>query len=359
MKKFLSIFLMVAFSFNMSAISNDAYGLTTYRSVTHYHLDLGVIHCWSGDNGVTWQNGLECGEKYFFSSTITFGDEIQSVDAAYVINPSDFVWSGNDNYTFNTTKYLTDGDSFRTYYEKYSSNSITNIKPSLSGSHTVNLSYTARLKGNNEYNLANMLTLGQYNYIIDLLGGSTVDEDLASELAAGKNGVASTTKGYMFFVPIVIQYTTIEPVTLDPGQFYADLTVPTKANTNESFNVVDNSAFDKESDFAETELYYSVDGGSFKSVDGWKGDELGESISQSFPSECSVTYKIVTWNIYGDSDTASKTITISDDQQIDGKAVLDLPAYTYEGHPAGPQKMNLPLPLMELHTLLKGPTLKA
>ena len=59
---------------------------------------------------------------------------------------------------------------------------------------------------------------------------------------------------------------------------------------------------------------------------------IRETISQSFDSECSVTYTIEVWNIYGDSKTASKTIIISDEHDIEINPDLILPAYTYEGH---------------------------
>ncbi|MDD2269515.1 MAG: hypothetical protein PHY15_08270, partial [Eubacteriales bacterium] len=136
----------------------------------------------------------------------------------------------------------------------------------------------------------------------------------------------------MFFVPIVIQYTAVEEVTLNLGEFTADLDVPASAKPGDSFNVVDKSAFYDTSEFACTQLSYSVDSGSSKPVAGWKGTELGESISQSFADECSVTYTIETWNKYGDSKTASKIINISNEHDIEINPDLILTEYTYEGH---------------------------
>ncbi|MDD3199311.1 MAG: hypothetical protein PHN73_03285, partial [Eubacteriales bacterium] len=338
MKKIISVILIlcVIFTGTMPLI-NQSYALTTYKEVTKYHLDLGVIHIWgngSDQYNAVYQDGLTYNTSKPFTTSLTFAEEIKKVDKAYVLDPSTFQWNNPSTYSFNDTAYLTDAESFNDYYSDFVSNNISNIKPTLSGTHTINLSYQALLKSEYDYSLANKLNGGGYDAIIALLGGEDkVKQDLAAKLAEGRDkGVATGVFGFMFFVPIVIQYTAIEQVTLNLGEFTADLDVPASAKPGDSFNVVDKSAFYDTSEFACTQLSYSIDSGSSNPVTGWMGTALGESIPQSFADECSVTYTIEAWNIYGDSKTASKTINISNAHEIQINPDLVLPQYTYEGH---------------------------
>lgn len=322
---------------------HPTFGLETYRTVTKYHLDMGVIHIWSNDNGATWQNNLEYGKTPSkpFTASLTFPHKIQKVVKAYVLDDGDFKWNDPTGvYTFNWVEdYLTNAESYEYNYKRYMSNSISGITPTQTGDYTVDLSYKAKLTGRTyDYNLSDMLNRGKFDDIIALLGGEgSVKPDLYKKLEAGKDGVGAGVLGYMFFIPIVIEYQVIEKFTFDPGEFEAGLDAPEKALVGETFNVTDQSVFGDESEFAETQLRYCVDDGATKTVAGWKGDTLGETIEQSFDKACSVKYTITTWNKYGDSDIASKTVRIlaeeeEEDPDVEINPDLVLPEYTYEGH---------------------------
>lgn len=338
MKRNISIALIICSIFTtILSFSNQSYALTTYKEVTKYHLDLGVIHIWGtgeNKNDATYQDGLKYGTSKPFTASLSFPEEIKRVDAAYVLNSSTFQWNNYPTYTFNDTAYLTDKKSFDESYSDYVSNSISYIKPTLSGTHTINLSYTALLKSKYDYNLSEKLNMGGYDTIIALLGGEgKVKPNLQAKLEDGRDHkIAPGVFGFMFFVPIVIQYTVLEAVEIPIGGFIADLDVPASAKPGERFTVTDKSFFGTPNQFACTKLYYSVNGGTEKQVTGWKGTSLGESIQQSFPSECSVNYRIVAWNTFGDSDTEDKTINISNDHAIEINPALSLPDFTYEGH---------------------------
>ena len=315
----------------------ESYALTVYKEVTKYHLDMGVIHIWgtgSSKETATYQNGLAYGGEYNFAVTIEFPKEIQRVEKAYILDESSFVWKNNGIYSFNETSFLKDAQTYRNYYLNHVSSSIKNIVPTLVDSKTVKLSYKARLKSEEDYDLAEGLRFGNFNIIIDLLGGKDkVKPDLYEILKQGaENGVGPGVYGYIFFIPIVIEYQVLETVQLEEGDFIADLDAPASAKPGEEFEVVDASVFSDEYQFALTRLYYSVDGGSEKPVPGWKGTSLGESITQSFPSECTVTYTISVWNNLGTEKRASKTVVIVDEYDIEINADLELPEYTYEGH---------------------------
>ena len=338
MKKRISILLAVSLILCSLPFFYQTDALETYRTVTKYHLDMGVIHIWSNDNGGTWQNGLDYEEKYNFEASLTFPDKIQKVVGAYVLDEHEFNWNDPTGiYTFNdVTDRLEDEGSYTDNYKPYMSSSINSIKPVLEGNHTVNLSYKAKLEGYKEdYNLSTQLNMGKFDDIINLLGGkASVKQDLYDKLEDGQDGVGAGVVGYMFFVPIVIEYQTIEKVVFEPGEFEAHLDAPKTVLIGESFHVIDQSLFGDESEFAETQLRYCIDDGSTKTVSGWVGDSLGETIEQSFDEACTVEYTITTWNVYGDSDTDSKTVVISDQEEheIEVEADLTLPEYTYEGH---------------------------
>ena len=198
---------------------NQTYALTTYKKVTKYHLDMGVIHIWGTGNDLdsaTWQDGLEYGKSYTFTNRLTFSDEVEDVVDAYVLNPSEFEWENTNIYDFNETDYLTGESTYRKNYEDFVSSNFSNVKATLSGDSTVDLSYKAKLKSDREdFNLSDRLNRGEFDYIIDLLGGKgSVKPDLYAKLEAGKNGVGNGVFGFMFFVPIVIEYQVIVRPTL-------------------------------------------------------------------------------------------------------------------------------------------------
>ena len=70
-----------------------------------------------------------------------------------------------------------------------------------------------------------------------------------------------------------------------------------------------------------------------KQITDWDGVALGERINQSFEDACTVTYILTVWNKYGTDKSVSKSIEITDNKEINGTAILELPESTYEGHP--------------------------
>ncbi|MDD2269516.1 MAG: hypothetical protein PHY15_08275 [Eubacteriales bacterium] len=175
LKKIISVILMLCVIFTGTMpLVNQSYALTTYKEVTKYHLDLGVIHIWGNGSdkyNAVYQDGLTYNTSKTFTASISFTEEIKKVDKAYVLDSSTFQWNNSPTYTFNETAYLTDGGTFNANYLDFVSNNISNIKPTLSGTHTVNLSYSALLKSDYDYDLAKKLNMGGYDEIIKLLGG--------------------------------------------------------------------------------------------------------------------------------------------------------------------------------------------
>lgn len=339
MRRSINILLILAMLFtSIFPLVNQAYAITTYQKVTKYHLDIGAQHIWgtADSNGnITWQNGNEKGGTIDASTTISFSEDISNVKV-YPLTSSNFKW-GTPNYSFNGTNYLTDQASYRDNYAPYASNSVNNITYSSSGKD-VSFSYTAALDSITDFDLKKRLNSGGFQEIIDILGGTDNVKNyypsVYSRLEAGANGVASNVYGFMYFVPIVIQYDVIEAVEIPVGDFSPGLDVPDSAKQGETFPVTDTTAFDKPEEFAFSELSYNINGGTEVKVTNWKGTTLGETIQQSFNEICTVNYTLKVWNNYGDSKTATDSIQIKSNTNVDAKAVLELPEYTYEGHPA-------------------------
>ncbi|HHU16986.1 MAG TPA: hypothetical protein GXZ70_01995, partial [Clostridiales bacterium] len=315
----------------------EAHAMTVEKKVTKYHLDIGAQHIWGTGSSLetaVWENGNNKGGPIYVSVSLDFPKEVSNV-RAYPLTSSIFKW-GIEGYSFNATPYLHNGDDFDDNYKPFSSTSIYNVNCTSIG-NKVNLSYTALLESAKDFDLKARLNTGGLNYIFDLMGGaSAVQEhypDIYNRLIEGaENGIADNVYGFLYFTPVVIEYDVIEEVPIEIDDFIADLDVPDSAKPGDTFTVKDTSVFGTPNQFALTELTYKVNLGSDSNVAGWRGDSLGETISQSFDSECSVTYTIEVWNIYGDSKTASKTIIISDEHDIEINPDLILPAYTYEGH---------------------------
>ncbi len=348
MKRKLSIILIITLLFTgLFSVPREANAATMYQKVTQYALNLGVIHIWGAvdkNGGIVWQYGDEKGGEKEVSVTITMPEEVSDVDA-YQLTSSNFKW-GEENYDFNGTEYLYDKQSYDHFYKPYASTNISGIHVSSSGSK-VSLSYTASLKSNTDFDLAEAIREDNVDYVYKLLGGAETlkkaNYELWQRLDEGtENGVGSGVYGYMFFVPIVLQYDVIEKVEIPENDFEPYLDVPEIALTGETYTVIDQTEFDKKDQFAESQLRYKAEGKESGDVidsgdvEGWDGTKLGGSITQAFDEPCIVTYTITVWNIYGTSKSYAKTIKIlapqEEEPEITVDADLTLPEYTYEGH---------------------------
>ncbi|MGN0710386.1 MAG: hypothetical protein ACI4LO_01405, partial [Anaerovoracaceae bacterium] len=154
---------------------------------------------------------------------------------------------------------------------------------------------------------------------------------------------SANVEGYRYYIPahFEITYEITEPVPEPPApeEITAVIEAPASAKTGESFNVADGTLVGEETVLASSTLYKSVDGGTKQLVAEWegtgnKGENTGGSISETYDTPCKIEYELVAETESGLTDTATKTVTITDGREIDGDADLVLDKYTYEGHPA-------------------------
>ncbi len=329
----------------------EAQALMIEKTVTKYHLDIGVQQIWGVFTGEYDSNGKEIvdwdddigpgGTMYNINSTITFSKTVSNVKA-YEYSATKFDWDDSEHYTSNVGSK----DYFDDNYLKYKSNSINVTNYSSSGKN-VSFSYDAKMSSTSQYDLKEKLNLGQINEVFHLMAGpnsSNPEGDvkknfpsLYSKLNAGRNGVDSKVRAYMYFTPVIIQYDVKEMVEV--GAIDADLTVPATAKAGENYNAADNSYVEDVLTLTYAVLEKRIDGGEWQPVTVWegtgqKGKNTGGSITEMSEEICTITYRLTITASDGQTDTAEKSITITDGREIEGKAILELDKYTYEGHPA-------------------------
>ncbi|MEL7655991.1 MAG: hypothetical protein AAGU75_08795, partial [Bacillota bacterium] len=123
------------------------------------------------------------------------------------------------------------------------------------------------------------------------------------------------------------------------GDFQPDLSLPSSAKQGENYTASDATTVDSSTtiDHAELEKHYGD--GNWEEVSTWDGTgasgvNTGGSDSESCDEICTVTYRLTVYDSNGQVKSVKKTISITDNREVDGQATLQLPTYTYEGHPA-------------------------
>lgn len=350
-RKSISVLLIITLILSGFFITpNQVKALTVEKKVTKYHLDIGVQHIWGTEDkkgNIIWDDGVgPNGTMYDVNTGITFPKEVSNVKV-YPYSASKFKWDDKEHYTSNVGSE----DYYDDNYSDYKSNSIV-ITNYFSSGKTVNFSYNASMSSVKQYNLTSKLNDSLINEVFRLMAGPNSDNpeadvaknfpSLYSKLNKGRNGVDKKVHAFMYFTPVIIQYDVKEMVEIpdpDPENIIADLDVPKEAKMNETFNVIDACRVGEKTELDYAEVYRTVGNGTKELIATWegtgaKGQNTGQSISQSFAEQCTVTYEIKGVTVNGLTDTATKTVNIIDGREIEAKAVLDLDKYTYEGWPA-------------------------
>lgn len=344
-RKSISILLITALILSGFFIApNTAHALMVEKTVTKYHLDIGAQHIWGHGDSVetaTWDH-QKGGAIDVPTQTITLPQDVSNVKV-YPYSSSKFKWA-TDAYTFNSNAYLNGETDFNDNYLKFVSNSIYNIQCS-SSSNKVNFSYTATLASNEDFDIKDKLNKGKLDFILEVLGGEAsvkaTQPTVYDRLITGSKGqLADNVYGFMYFTPVIIQYDVKEMVEV--GAIDADLDLPATAKAGDSYSVADASNVDEVLSIKDAVLEKRIDGGEWQTVTTWegtggtgqKGKNTGGSVTEKSDEVCDIAYRITITASDGQTDTAQKTISITDAREISGKADLILDEYTYEGHPA-------------------------
>ncbi|QAT43833.1 hypothetical protein [Aminipila luticellarii] len=345
-RKSISILLILALILSGFFIApNQIHALSIEKTVTKYHLDIGVQQVWGTEDkneNILWDDDIGPGENmYNISPSITFSQAVSNVKA-YAYSASRFDWDNKEHYSSN----VGNEDYYKDNYADYASRSINVTNCSSSGKN-VSFSYNAAMNSTDQYDLTKKLNDGRIDQVFRLMAGPNSSDpegdvkknfpDLYKKLNAGRNGVDPKVHAYMYFTPVIIQYDVKELVEV--GAIDADLNLPVTAKTGESYGVADNSYVEDILSLENAVLEKRIDGGDWQPVTTWegtgeKGKNTGGSTTEKSEEVCSITYRITITASDGQKDTAQKTITITDGREIKGQAILELDKYTYEGHPA-------------------------
>ena len=348
-KNFISVILITALILSgLFSYPNASYGLTQYVTTTYYRLDTGVIFLWKNSSGI-WQYGREPGGSDTFSTDITIPKYAENVTAAAYDQDADY---GEDGYfPFKATEKI-DGSSiiwnktviaknkydYDDNYNKYATCPLSVNKEYTSTTGDVKIIYDATFHayGGTDYNVKEKLENGLKQEIIDLLGSPSAEITEAMDLMNPESeNYDSDVEGYLYFLPVVIKYDITEVVEI--GDFEPGLDLPESAKQGEEYTVSDGTIVDNECEIDRAVLEKHYGDGIWEEVATWNGPgEPGANTGGSIDESCSdvgtITYRLTVYDIYGQSDTATASIEITDRRDISVTADLVLPPYTFEGH---------------------------
>lgn len=177
---------------------------------------------------------------------------------------------------------------------------------------------------------------------------ATINYDVSTVLTAssGSNGAnikepwqTENVEGYRYYIPFVFHINYTVEVVTEIGDFAPDLDLPASAKQDEQYSVSDDTEVDSSITIDHAVLEKHFGDGNWQTVASWngtggKGVNTGGQVVESCNIVCNITYRITVYDTNGESKSKTKTIRIADGRQVDGTAILKLPEYTYEGHPA-------------------------
>lgn len=246
-------------------------------------------------------------------------------------------------------------DQFVENYRQFTSNGVQVVpKTGSSSGRNISYQYTAPMKSyetdfevyeyliNNgkdallKYLFDSPGLLGDETYFRSHYKGFSRDLDTACENFA--NPSYANKKLYIIFTPTIAKFSCDVLVDVADGTLEAGLAAPKSAKPNATFTVSDASILSDDIAYKTGVLERKVGDEPYTTVATWegtgkKGENSGQSIEESFPSECTVTYRLTVTADSGQSDSCETIVTIEDKHDISVKAILDLPSWTYEGHP--------------------------
>lgn len=311
---------------------------------TYYHLDMGVQLAYNV--GSYWGNNPYGSMKKNLSATIKFGNELK------IVNVYPLESDKGENYDFNGStsshnipKVLgSDGrGAYFYYYKKYVSNGMDTKGYSGSGK-TATFTYDAELHTPEPLEVVQYGKRDNDEEIYRLFGGKSalekdqpkIAEAVAHALKAGREGTDGGNKLYLIFCPTVIEYKKMVTVS----DLAAKLSLPATAKQGQTYTAADVSLIHESLavDEAMLEKSRSRSGGTWEQVVVWqgsgkKGVNTGGKIDEVSQEEGTITYRLTVTSTDGQRATDTKTIEIGEHTELGGKAELELPEVTFEGHP--------------------------
>jgi hypothetical protein len=210
-RRFISFVLIFNILIGLLGIQNTYADNTGVQKI--YRLDTGVIFIWANSSGA-WQKGYSPGSNYpsGFKMDLTYGgqyqkDKIKNVKA-YPYTAAFYRDTGVQP-AYNVTAKAGSIEEYNEVYMPHASQNINITKSTYDPKvGEIDIKYNAKLSSNNLYDVKQRVAFGREEDIYDYMGGkSSVPADVIKSLEAMKGNLFSPkVQGYMYFVPIIIEY---------------------------------------------------------------------------------------------------------------------------------------------------------
>lgn len=198
----------------------EVYGTQQQVTVTHYRLDTGVIFLWKSSSGV-WQNGWSPGSSKSWNGSFNIGLGKKNVKV-YPYTEDNFHFNNTNQYHWNSNTFTTNKIQYDTNYSNFSTFPLqvagANTYQESNGKLTVTYNATFMARGGSIFNVKDELRKpggAGKQYLIDLLGNPSQDIiDKMNLLDPNSESYSSNVEGYLFFIPIIIQYDELTKVEI-------------------------------------------------------------------------------------------------------------------------------------------------
>lgn len=230
MKRFIESYIvamMMIFLLAICLLPSVAHGEIVEK--THSRLDTGVIFVWKNSAG-QWQNNWQPGGRINYSYNHTLPKDSEPVEvhpfspSASVESPGYFDFDDSKYYHWNP-EFACDEGSYLEYYYDYA---VTNLIVSGGSSYNpdtgrilVNYGMTLSSQAGAAYNVKAQLAYGDVGKqgIIDLLGNPSQEIiDAMNLMDHSSESYNSNVEGYLYFIPIVFNYTLSEEAEEEEGE---------------------------------------------------------------------------------------------------------------------------------------------
>jgi len=211
----------------ISAAINTTKSYSATMDTTHYRLSTSVVFVWKNSEG-KWLNEFSPGDTITFSEYHSIGQDMKEI-RAYRYNPEAKI--GTDGYfDFNNSQYFhwnkgaaTNYASYNLLYYDYSANHVKisgeDKYDADTGKLQLVLSATLKTVSGINYDVKEKLSFGVQgkSELLELLGSPPQDLiDAMNLMDPASEQYNPNVEGYLYFVPVIIQYTVTTEVPDDP-----------------------------------------------------------------------------------------------------------------------------------------------
>ncbi len=228
-KKILHIIAAALIIIIISTATSSTKASAAMMDSTHYRLSTGVVFIWKNSEG-KWQNGLSPGDTTTYTDYFSIGQDLKNI-SAYRYNPEAPIGT-EGHFDFNNNQYYhwnkgaaTNYESYNLLYYDYSAKPL-NVSgeenyDAETGKLKLVLSPTLKTVSGINYDVKEKLSFGVQGKfeLLELLGSPTQELiDAMNLMDPASEQYNPNVEGYLYFVPVIIQYTVTTELPDEPGE---------------------------------------------------------------------------------------------------------------------------------------------